>query len=497
MSLVEAINNAFSLIDPKNQDKPTFPHLTIPPYGQRSEGSADPYRTVICEPRPDHLPQPSINGSAVSFCNHPASPHTPMQFELNGVRYPSHIVVWWYKEKDGPNEYPTIIDLSQMETEARKPFLEAIANQISDAVLFLKAHNPQINLKDIHRHIEIYGLGGHTKPEERKTTGLSRGAQSHPMGHLNVVYHPNEEYKKLAEKRPVNYREFLKHIGPMDSVVFDRWERYISSILKKIISKNNIPQPIVTSVKTHKIGEKNFYFYEGFTIEFSSSQNLVSSLEILCQVIGFFQGIYEILRTGYDQYYQHIGNKKEELSEIKKVMFNNLKSFFSDQLPISEDETPYFDKFFMEIVDFALSFHPTYQQLRLWQNSANVSQDTKTRLIKMQETYEKIQKISKDPEKEQRLVKWLQRFYGFSPFEAKAYLQFFYDMTSPTAEDQWKDIQFTWAGQLSTSYLIDRYTIDENGSIQINALTITSRFLTNKGAVEDLAGMVIDRPQGV
>lgn len=497
MSLVEAIKNAYSLINPNDQNKPVFPRLIVAPHGQRSEGSKDPCRIVINEPRPDHLPQPSKKGNAVSFCNYPASPHTPMTIELNGVRYPAHILVWWYREKDDSNEYPTIIDLSRMEPEARKPFLEAIANQISDAVLFLKEQNSQIKPEEIHRYIKIYGLGGHTKPDERERTGLSRGAQSHPMGHINVVYHPFEKYKERVEKRPANHREFLKQIGPMDTVVFDRWEGYILTIIRKLISKNDLPQPNVSSTKTHKIGEQCISFYEGFTIEFTSSQNLVNSLEILCQVIGFFQGIYEILRTGYDQYYQHIGNKKEELIEIKTVMFNNLKSFFSDQLPISEDETPYFDKFFKEIIDFALSFHPTYQQLRLWQNSADVSQDTKTRLFKMQEAYEKIQKISKDPEKEQRLTKWLQRFYGFSPFEAMAYLQFFYDMTSPTAEDQWKNIQFTCAGQLPISCLIDKYTIDENGSIQVNALTIAPRFFTNKGVFEDLAGMIIDRPQGV
>lgn len=494
-TLPEIIKNAYFLIYDKDTNKrPVFPCITISPYGRRSEGSENPYQAVIDEPRPEHLPSPSNKDGANSRINHPAAPHTPEEIELNNEKYPAHLIVWWYGENNESREYPTIIDLAQMQPENRKPFLEAIANQIRNAVLFLKEQIPNIKQEEIHRYVEIYGLGGHTKPDERKRTGSSRGAQSHPMGHINVAYHPYEKYKRLAEEKSLNPREFLKQVGPMDTDVFYRWHPFISTIIREIILKNDSLEANVISTETHKIGEKCISFYEGFTIEFINSLNLVDTLEILCQVVDFFQGIYDILRSGYNEYYQHIGDGKKTLSEKKQIIFDRIKSYFNSQL---KREVSYFYEFINEIIDFTLNFHPTYQQLLLWQQLDDVSQQTKDHLARMQKTYEKIQQIIKDPEKKQRLIKWLQRIYGFNPFEAEAYLQFFIDMTSSTAEDQWKNIEFTWADQLSISYLLNKYSIDENGNIQVDELTIASRFFTNKGVFEDLAGMVINRPQGI
>ena len=498
MSLIETIKQATCLINPKNPNQPQFPQITIPPFARRSEGKKDPYSEVINESRPPHLESFfSEKDSTISFCTHPASPHTPELIEIQGISYPAHLLVWWYEKNSESRKYPTIIDLARMNSEKRRPFLIAIASEIKKAVMFLK-NEFQIPDEELHHYIEIYGLGGHTKPDERKKTGLSRGAQSHPMGHINVVYHPYEKYKELAQKGDTSPRQFLKQVGPMDTVVFNRWKSFLSVIATEIISSSTNPH-LLKSVKSEENYEKqenSISFYEGLTITFNQPQNMIDTLETICQIIAFFDGLYLQLRVGYETYYQHIGDGDKILSIIKKELIENIKLYFNQQIP--GQKIIHLDDFINQIVDFSLNFHPTYQQLVLWQNSDEVSQATKDRLNSLQKTYEKIQETIKDPEKKQRLIKWLEKFYSLTSFEAEAYLQFFIDMTSSTADDQWRSIEFTWADQLSLSYLLDKYIVDENdGTIKVSKLTIAPRFFTNKGVFEDLAGMGISRPQGI
>jgi len=87
-------------------------------------------------------------------------------------------------------------------------------------------------------------------------------------------------------------------------------------------------------------------------------------------------------------------------------------------------------------------------------------------------------------------------FYGVTSIVAESLVLMIENQIADPAND-WKNIKFTWPNQLSLSYMIEDYEIDNNGEILVKKITIAPRFMTEKGAFEDMAGMIIRRCQGV
>jgi len=62
--------------------------------------------------------------------------------------------------------------------------------------------------------------------------------------------------------------------------------------------------------------------------------------------------------------------------------------------------------------------------------------------------------------------------------------------------DDWKNIKFTFPNQISLSWMIEEYEIGDNGEILVTKITIAPRFMTEKGAFEDIGGIRVIRKEG-
>ncbi len=551
--LARVIRNAFLFI-PNGK----LPRLEIPSFGRRTDLSNNPLAQLLEEYRLKqeylNLPDPTNLGNFISFSMPPVSPHTPETIKIGDQIIPAHLNVWW-GEVGNPNQI-TILDLARMKRNERLPYLQAIADQIQKSILFLGERID--DLKNIprdrwHKNLEIYGLCGHATPEERQATGASRGAQSHPSGHINVGYHPYEKETELAEPTPSTPREILKHIGPMDTLIF-QWSDFFVSIVNNIIANNGHESSIVQAETHHakRPDDKLIRFYEGISIDYNTNGiPLVEALNDLSDVIGFFDRFYQTLRDGYEEYYFNYGHHDLQ-SKIRQRMIDELLSLYlSIQNPDDNMKQPNSTKnsqtstrtIITEIVDFALSFLPTYQQIINWLNNPNISQKTKSYLKKRKKQYEKIHrwlrqsffdletmkqkleavkeqredipvgdqpqdqrdhlKKTRDLFKEvsrlmlikQKILSGTQNKFNLgSDLEAEIFLQHIFDMTQPG--ENWNRIEYAWPAVLSLSFMADDYKFDQFGNLNVIRLTIAPRFGTTKGAIEDMGGYRIVRQQG-
>lgn len=88
------------------------------------------------------------------------------------------------------------------------------------------------------------------------------------------------------------------------------------------------------------------------------------------------------------------------------------------------------------------------------------------------------------------------RFYGVSSIVAESLILMIENQIADPADD-WKNIKFTFPNQISLSWMIEEYEIGDNGEILVKKITIAPRFMMEKGVFEDIAGMKVDRPQGI
>ena len=208
---------------------PQLPQVKVPPFGERADKTLTPedFREML---KKQALQQFESDNSLV-LITYAASPHTIAHIptEEEQEKPPAHLLVWWFKKEGKSLQRLDMLALSQLEDEKRKEILSQIAEGIRWSVNFLRN---KLNLPEeqISKFIEIYGLTGHATTQERKETGLSRGAQSNPEGHLSVVYHPYEEYSEQATQILPTTAQLLKHLGPFDTVLHEKLKSIINAL---------------------------------------------------------------------------------------------------------------------------------------------------------------------------------------------------------------------------------------------------------------------------
>jgi hypothetical protein len=461
-------------------DRDKFPTLIVPSYTKRSEQNNNPVAQILREAAELGVYW-QRDGTAAVGITAAASPHTPEMIEdpLNpkGPKIPAHLIVWAADTADTRTNPIAILDIAAMSDEERQPYWKLITGGIERAVDILK----RSLAKGKNHSIEIYGLGGHISPEIRQATGLARGAQSNPAFHIHVVAHQYETYRKQAKGKEISPREFLKQAGPMDTLLMNTFKYHIAAIINDLLQQNT------TLFQTHVeeasgIGPNLVRFYEGISIEIPDGLPLEASLETVGKIVGFFSSLYDSLRHHFDRYWLSSDpeqTKKEALDQLLQLL---------DQI-----DYPKKADFINELVEFAFSFYPTYEQVNQWLNQNPPDTKAKQRLVHVQKTYEYMQNMT--PARRNTVLALLKGAYGFDDFQAEAYLQFLIDASSPRTN--WKSIEYVWSGTLSLSYMLEQYYIGKNGDIIVNKITLAPRFFTNKGAFEDIGGLRIIRDTGV
>jgi hypothetical protein len=144
-----------------------------------------------------------------------------------------------------------------------------------------------------------------------------------------------------------------------------------------------------------------------------------------------------------------------------------------------------------------LSFRPTYQQLTNWEKDENIDESLRDRISRLKNKYEKRRKRLKSMTNEEKnaFVDRVARFYGVDSIVAESLVLMIENQIADPADD-WKNIKFTFPNQISLSWMIEEYEIGDNGEILVTKITIAPRFMTEKGAFEDIGGMRVIRKEG-
>ena len=472
---------------------PKIASLCIPSFSERSEGKDPDQIRIKLENEAEQLRvffSTIENDGVCSLITPAASPHTPetIPILINGKPMPAHLIVWWW----GRGKRVDLINLSRLDSELRKKYLEAISQQIKQSVSFLFKYLPEDYQQKYSKWLEIYGLVGHANSNERKKTGLSRGAQSHPEGHINIVFHPYDKYREKGQKEEIDAADFLKHVGVMDTILMKKWGDFFTQVSHFLLKSNDLS----TSWELkHALSNDQISFYEGLRLNFYKRPiNLNEALENICQVISFYDQFYQLLKSGFENYWKNIGNenkKTEIISKLKHSLIEKLRQIGVMNLKTFDDQID-------GLVDFTLSFKPTYQQLKNWEQDESVDESSRKIISRLKNKYEKRRERLKSMTNEEKkaFVDKAAGFYGVSSIVAESLVLMIKNQIADPAND-WKNIKFTWPNQLSLSYMIEDYEIDNNGEILVKKITIAPRFMTEKGTFEDMAGMIIRRCQGV
>jgi hypothetical protein len=473
-----------------------LPTLIVSPFGPRGEGEGrDKFTKDLFEEAERYGFKSQIlrDGNVFSLITPAASPHTTEMIKINlnsqEVEIPAHLIIWWGEVARRVD----FLSLSRMKEEERKKLIDLISSNIHAAWRVLYDSLPEERYKNnVSKFLEIYGLVGHATEEERKNSGLSRGAQSNQEGHINICFHPYDKYRKQAEKKGINAADFLKHTGVMDTILMNKFGDFFSQITGLIF---NIPNLSVSWELKHASSENQISIYEGLRLNFYEKPlQLNKALEFIAKIVGFYDQIYEDLKQGFENCWKNIGNenkKKEVIRQLKRSLVERLR-----QIGVINVEM--FDRQIDSLIDMTLSFRPTYQQLTNWEKDENIDESLRDIISRLKNKYKKRRERLKTMTNEQRkvFVDRVARFYGVDSIVAESLVLMIENQIADPADD-WKNIKFTFPNQISLSWMIEEYEIGDNGEILVTKITIAPRFMTEKGVFEDIAGMKIDRPQGI
>jgi len=472
-----------------------LPTLTVSPFGQRGEGKGrDEFIKNLFEEAERYGFKSQIlrDDNVFSLITPAASPHTTEMIKINlndqEVEIPAHLIVWWGKV----GERIDFLSLSRMKEEERKKLIDLISSNIQAAWRVLYDSLPEERYKNnVSEFLEIYGLVGHATEEERKNSGLSRGAQSNPEGHINICFHPYDKYRKQVEKKGINAADFLKHTGVMDTILMNNFGDFFSQITGLIF---NIPNLSVYWELKHASSENQISIYEGLKLNFYEKPlQLNEGLEFIAKIVGFYDQIYEDLKQGFENYWKNIGNenkKTEIVGQLKRSLVERLR-----QIGVRNPE--FFDRQIDSLVDMTFSFRPTYQQLTNWEKDENIDESLRDRISRLKNKYEKRRKRLKSMTHKEKnsFVDRVARFYGVDSIVAESLVLMIENQIADPADD-WKNIKFTFPNQISLSWMIEEYEIGDNGEILVTKITVAPRFMTEKGAFEDIGGMRVIRKEG-
>jgi hypothetical protein len=472
-----------------------LPTLIIFPFGQRGEGKGrDEFIKDLFEEAERYGFKSQIlrDGNVFSLITPAASPHTTEMIKINlnnqEVKIPAHLIVWWGKV----GERIDFLSLSRMKKEEREKLIDLISSNIHAAWRVLYDSLPEERYKNnVSGFLEIYGLVGHATEEERKNSGLSRGAQSNPEGHINICFHPYDKYRKQVEKKGINAADFLKHTGVMDTILMNNFGDFFSQITGLIF---NIPNLSVSWELKHASSKNQIFIYEGLKLNFYEKPlQLNGALEFIAKIVGFYDQIYEDLKQGFENYWKNIGNENKKTEIIRKLKH----SLFERLRQIGVRNVEMFDRQIDSLVDMTLSFRPTYQQLKNWEKDENIDKSLRDIISRLKNKYEKRRERLKSMTNEEKnaFVDRVARFYGVDSIVAESLVLMIENQIADPADDS-KNIKFTFPNQISLSWMIEEYKIGDNGEILVTKITVAPRFMTEKGAFEDIGGMRVIRKEG-
>lgn len=377
-----------------------------------------------------------------------ASSHTPVMLETKIKKIPAHFVSWWWG-KNG--EKRNILDLTELPPEELENYLSIMTKGVTDSANYLRKRFKE------EKKVDIYGLIGHVPPEERKKTGLGKGTQTNPHGHVNIVVHDSYD-KATIGKATLN--EAMKMIGPMDSILMKKWGGVFVELVENLLRKKEI-EGSVSLEGRHKVDASmgSISYYDNLAISLSEAKPLKEVFQTLIPIVSMFKNIFNNIFSAFEKYYQDPNS--DSFYSIRKEYFGR-----ANQLGLSQEVAE-------EMFDFAYSFRPTLGQISSWlEENKTMTEEGRSRLEFIQQRYERI-KSKLSGVKEFKELDWL--LIG--------------QMLGLTGKSM---PEFVWSNVLSMVYRFDEFEIRE-GQIFIKKLSLSPRFFSNKGMLEHTTGRIVER----
>lgn len=400
---------------------------------------------------------------------------------------PAHLLVWWFQDEGDKLGRIDILKMAEMPEEQRRNVLSVIARETTTAVKLLEETcKPD---KSQGQEVEIYGVFGHATAAEIQETGLGRGAQSSPHGHLNVAYFDYHESRRKAHRgiKPTS-RELLKQYGIWDKILFDDISGSVYEIVNNVAERRLGPGKVKLNYQTdyrRETDEAMAPHYEGYLLDFGENLDMEDAMLVLTDITGHFNRFYEGLLERFGAYHKNYAD-----DEARDKIVRDIKNF-AESLGFHGPAPEYF----AELIE---TMKPTYGQLRHWieekkKDGVSETDPSYKHLSAAAKRYEEIARRLFGPERDV-IVEEFMRHYEVDEEEAEMMIRFTMDkLINPKERDYYNFIEFVMPRHLSGSFVFGDHKIDENGKLQVRQLSLATRIGSTKGVIEDMIGVIIRR----
>jgi hypothetical protein len=401
---------------------------------------------------------------------------------------PLHLINWWLNTPThNPavgNHSPVVFPQLNTDQEAVKELFRVIGINTALSVEALNKMllqlQPEIEQLPIDERIRIYAVFGHTPTIDRQTSGLSRGPQSHPDGHLHVVALPEAILQQHALSQEVAPQTLLKQMSPFDSVFFNCAK---GAIIRKLNERGIEASEVSVHEKDQDSGRVTYL--DGYQIQFEPPQNFEHSMQVITEIINEAEPVYQSLRLQYQKYYNNLADSNAKSSIFSESVALLTQSGFTP--PEAE-----------KLVNTAFKLKPTYSQVKAWVNEQN-SGPNKDALNRLLEKYEKRRKLIRflhddtktsdtDKTRKQRIINKIMQAYELSEQQVQLYITLIEEQLKDTTDGE--QATLTMPGKLSGGYTFAYSLVD--GQLQISGITIATRS-SQKNIYEDLVGRALSR----
>lgn len=413
--------------------------------GVVQKGAAESCVTIVPAP---HI-QPSVSRSiflseASKAFDHPVE----LPKSVNDVDFFSPQVIVWFRNGELPSEPFDFESLYQTPENQRKHYYDAISLSAQKALNFVSG---------IHQvPPTMWGIWGYGTPDERITSGETRGGPTMKQGHFHVSAYDINEQNLTIESLPVKKR--LEHTAPWITLIQEKMGAEISKFLTTEINSLGYLTEINLLDRRNKLHDGLVGRERGFNVHFNTSVSLPDLFRVLTCVAGSSDHVYQSIKKIWLDYYRHFGSDPDWHAE-ESILQNYLSTLGVDPNKVTD------------IAEFIFMIQPTYGQLQELKESTDDS--SKEWIEKRMKKYNLFRKKIESGE-----------------IPRKVMSELIYDATKDPSE--MNTITLTFPVHASFCFMVENIRF-ENGQYQIDDIKLFPDITTSEAATERVFGSVLKR----
>jgi hypothetical protein len=226
---------------------------------------------------------------------------------LTPDNFPPHIIIWWRKADHPCIPFPALYDLSE---DAKATVYAGVTEQVVDALSILEKSD---------RKGHIGGTWGNALIQDRALSGLSRGGSTNPLGHLHVADY-SADYVNVTTRKDLSVEDRVNLYRPLDQYLHSVLGKSMGTMLRTIA--NDSVQDLEIVIDNTDGSNSDGHFFDGYNLKFAETP-LPTALNLLTEIAGRFDNIYEQLKSLHRRYWQGEltgSSLEEELEVITEVL---------------------------------------------------------------------------------------------------------------------------------------------------------------------------------